>query len=81
MSSGEDDPVATIKRGLMGYLAKHPAAADTPQGIQQWWLGPELAGEQEYRVVAALEDLSSAGLLKKTTLPDGTVIYAAAGCP
>lgn len=72
-----DDPIERIARDLEHYVALHPAAADTAEGIARWWLphGPEPALSH---VEAALESLVQRGVLVRRPLPGGTSIYSRA---
>ncbi len=72
------DPMPARQRAvgaIEAYLAAHPAAADSEQGIAQWWLpamGVEVPFEQ---VCEALEELRQRGAISRTTLPGGRAIY------
>lgn len=65
------------KQAILAYLARHPSAADSEQGIAQWWL-PEMNAEAPPADVRrALDELVQQQALGRTTLPDGSVIYRA----
>jgi hypothetical protein len=72
--------VMRICGAIISHLERNPLAADTAKGIADFWL-PGEPGDQLPLVVAALEQLTSLGLVDAESLPDGTVIYrkAAAG--
>jgi hypothetical protein len=56
------DAVAKLIRQ---YLAEHPRATDTSQGIQRWWLAP-IIGEVALRSVElALLQLEGEGVVRK----------------
>ena len=57
---------------ILAHLARHPLAADTEQGIAQWWLG-----SQGVDVRQALEALQREGRIERATLPDGRAIFRA----
>ena len=62
---------------IEAYLARHALAADTQDGIVQWWLpemGVDVSGV-EARL--ALESLVRQGRLHCRVLPGGTLIYHA----
>ncbi len=62
---------------IEAYLARHALAADTEDGIVQWWL-PEMGVDvQRLDARLALESLVSQGRLHCRTLPGGTLIYHA----
>jgi Fe2+ or Zn2+ uptake regulation protein len=63
------------------YLADHPDAADSAEGIRRWWLLRQRFDEAALQVQRALDRLEAAGEVEKQVLPDGTVIYRAAPPP
>ena len=65
-------------RAIEAYLARHAFAADTEDGIVQWWL-PEMGVDVpliEARL--ALQTLVRDGRIEARALPGGSVIYRAA---
>ena len=74
-----DDRTRVLANQLLRYLAQHPDAADTVEGILQWWLPRETARYRESEVQAALEWLVLEGALVRSNLPDGRGLYAAPG--
>jgi hypothetical protein len=62
--------VAQIER----YLAAHPSACDTAQGVRQSWLSGTDAPVQE--VSAALEHLIQLGKVERLSKSGGTVFRA-----
>lgn len=63
------------KSEIEAYLVLHPAAADSVRGIQCWWLRET---EVMQRVIElALEELVHDGVVTRTVLPDGTVVFSA----
>ena len=75
---GEDvgDPLTSISTAIRRYVAEHPHAADSVDGVRSWWV-PAAAGHVDPRTVErALEQLVSEGVITRRTLPDGTVIYS-----
>lgn len=72
-----DDPqaIAEIRTSVLGYLAEHPAAADSVDGIRNWWLYRRMARFSIERVQKALDDLEMAGFIERSTLQDGSVLY------
>jgi hypothetical protein len=47
-----------VAQQIMQYLLEHPAAADSPAGIRDWWLRRDEGVDQDL-VEEALEDLVS----------------------
>ena len=63
---------------IEAYLARWPHAADTEEGIAQWWL-PRMGVELPLPDVrSALARLVQSGAMTRTDLPEGSVIYRAA---
>jgi hypothetical protein len=59
------------------YIAAHPHAADTVNGIRDWWVAPDLPGTGRADVQEAIDQLVARGTLGKSDLPEGTLFYAA----
>lgn len=76
--SAEDDRVQAIAQAVEAYLAAHPYAADTADGIQRWWLAGASREEPLDMVRAALERLAAAGRIGRRVLPDGGIVFAQA---
>jgi hypothetical protein len=76
MTAGSEDAVSVIAGAIRRYAARHPEAADTAAGVQRWWLPTQLHEEPLPLVCAALERLVGEGVMRRTELEDGTVIYA-----
>ncbi len=62
---------------ILAHLARHPLAADTEQGIAQWWLGSQGVDVPLVDVLMALEALQREGRIERATLPDGRAIFRA----
>lgn len=73
--SDEPDVASVVKR-LAAYLAGHPRASDTAEGIAAWWLPPPPPVTPE-EVAAALSWLVDCGVLAALPAADGRVRY---GC-
>jgi hypothetical protein len=73
-SSTHGRDVEDIARELERYVDRHPAAADTVDGIARWWLaGPVRPPLSD--VEAALDVLVRRGVLSRRPLPDGNAVY------
>lgn len=73
-SDAEMGRAQALARGITSYLAEHPRARDTADGIRLWWLrdpGSVTLGEVE----RVLEDLVRRGRMARTTLADGRTVY------
>ena len=65
-------------QAIEAYLARHAFAADTEDGIVQWWL-PEMGVDVPLiDARLALQLLVGASRIERRSLPGGTVIYRAA---
>ncbi len=65
-----------LQDAVLQYLRNNPNAADSLQGIINWWLpkqGYEKVGMES--VYQALERLIAAGVVEKVPLVGGTVLY------
>lgn len=70
-----DIPRNGITRKILRYLMRHPHAQDTVEGIAHWWLLEEQIREGVRQVRAALEQLTSAGLISEIRRADSTIVY------
>lgn len=79
-----DDEAAGVQHvvdAILGYLARNPSAADSEQGITQWWL-PQMGVDASVDTVrAALALLVQHGAMTRAMLPGGSVIYRAGPRP
>jgi hypothetical protein len=71
----DDHRVASIAEDILHYLAKHPSAADSFEGISQWWLVRIRIEEATLEIQRALDRLVQGGLVVKDTLPSGQCLY------
>lgn len=63
---------------IRDYLIAHPSAADSDQGIADWWLAGSGLQVSLDDVRQALELLASRQIVEKQMLADGRLIYRAA---
>lgn len=68
--------VNAVAREIERYLDAHPEAADTIDGVMQWWLPATTAAVSRAIAERALAVLVEKGEIVSRTLVDGTVIYA-----
>jgi Fe2+ or Zn2+ uptake regulation protein len=61
------------------YLADHPSAEDTLEGVSNFWLKMQRVEVTDSEVEQALERLVAMGRVRKKHLPDGRTIYAGLG--
>jgi len=62
---------------ILSYLAKHPQASDTLEGIVEWWLIQQKIEYQTKVVRDALAELVERGLIVKEVTRDSRVHYRA----
>jgi len=70
---GEDPEVFAIACALAHYVSANPLAADTPDGIYRWWLGPN-GGSME-KLTCALTWMTEQGLMEEQVAADGRARY------
>ena len=66
---------------IEAYLKRWPRAADTEQGIAEWWMREAGVVASAGDVASALEVLLARGVVRRVQLPDGTRLYGAAVLP
>lgn len=69
--------VRSIAQEIERYLQQHPNAADSADGIHRWWLVAPFSEGPLETVQAALDLLETRGIVGKTVLDSGRVIYSA----
>lgn len=77
-TSPRNGNVEASAEAIRRYLQAHPHASDTVDGVLRWWLAPQQFTLPAEQVREALERLVAERIMVRRTLPDGTVIYAAA---
>jgi Fe2+ or Zn2+ uptake regulation protein len=60
----EDQYEAELANAVMGYLAQHPHAMDTVEGIAEWWVTPKTKVDLEV-MRKVLDALTERGLLER----------------
>lgn len=81
MGPKSDGRARMIERLVARYIADHPNAADTVEGIRSWWIVADVRDASRAEVQAAVDSLVSHGTLSLIALPDGTPLYAGAAHP
>ena len=72
----EKDSSTEIEDAILAYLRSHPEAADTLEGIVEWWLPRQRYATARAQIARVLGDLVGAGLLRRDRLPGGGELYA-----
>jgi hypothetical protein len=76
MSTEGSHAADVIPRLVLDYLAAHPRAADSAEGIRRWWLGGSGAALDPCEIERALAQLVDEGWMRRVGLADGTVLFA-----
>ena len=79
-----DEAEARTQRAMQAitaYIARHPQAADSEQGIAQWWLPAMGVDVPPASVHEALDRLVIQQVLVRSMVADGSAIYRAAAAP
>ena len=76
MSTAPSVRVSEVVARITSYLAAHPSACDTAQGVLQWWLKGVDASPGE--LTAALDQLVKLGRLERLQQSSRTVYRARA---
>ena len=66
-----------INQEILGYLAQHPAAQDTLEGIVEWWVLEQTIKQASSDVKAVLIELVAESLIEQVEGSDGRVYYRA----
>jgi len=77
----QDRQLGELMEAIEAYLACHPEAVDSEEGIARWWLrsrGLEATAED---VRTALQRLIAFRTVRVTHTPDGRSVYGAAPRP
>ena len=73
--------VTLVRAAILEYLEQHGDAADTGQGIAEWWLPVEQRAMDLAVVERALETLVADGVLEVAHMVDGSILYRRASTP
>lgn len=74
--NGAGQAAVDVEALVLAYLHRHPAAADTLEGILRWWLPLQRFEAEREHVAAVLQALVRCGALRREVLPDGRELYA-----
>ncbi len=78
LDNGDDErAVKLVAEEIQHYLHSRSNAADTAEGIAQWWIMRQRLHEEKQKVERALEYLSRTQLICKRQLCDGSIVYTA----
>ena len=71
----QHDTTAEVTLKLLRYLDQNPNAADTVEGILEWWLPKQSIYEEEKVVKRALDELVKRNLILATSSSDARRHY------
>jgi hypothetical protein len=60
---------------ILAYLARHPDAQDTIDGILHWWVLDSCIRQWAPRIAATLQQLVDGGFLEQQPSADGRIFY------
>jgi Fe2+ or Zn2+ uptake regulation protein len=70
-----------MRKEILAYLEAHPQASDTAEGIFGWWIETGKYQATAERVRRVLERLALEGLIKRTEIAGGPVVYSSSILP
>ena len=74
-NSGDPEKTWEVALKILRYLQEHPRAADTANGILEWWLLKQSISEEQNLVDQALKMLIEKNLILSNTAIDGRKHY------
>ena len=75
VATKENDDITSLAEEIVRYLENHPNAADTVNGITNWWITRQRYEESAARVRLALEFLEKEKKITKRELPGKEIVY------
>ena len=67
--------IGSLAEAVLVYVRRHCEAADSLEGIREWWL-PSGSFVSLRSLERALDQLVSQGLMQRTRAADGIVLYS-----
>ena len=74
-----DEEIVIIAQEISDYLSGHPNAADSLEGIMNWWLKRQRYEQAVGRVQKALNYLVARRVMVKSRTASGEIVYSKAG--
>ena len=72
----QDTNISEIADEIIRYLSAHQNAADSLEGVAQWWISRQRIQESTEQVKKALDLLCEKGLVNATPLVGRNMIYS-----
>jgi hypothetical protein len=73
LRQAEDLRELVLRELVLRYLAEHPGAMDTLDGIAEWWITREQLRVDMLRLSKVLAELTHSGVLEETGSGDGRI--------
>ena len=77
----QDRHLEALVEAIEAYLACHPEAADSEEGIARWWVRSGGLEPTVEDIRKALQRLITFGVLRAARTPDGRQVYGMAPRP
>jgi Fe2+ or Zn2+ uptake regulation protein len=68
-----------LRREVIEYLRAHPEAADTVDGILDWWIPSQRNENAKNEIQLVLHELVQQGLIEEVVLGNGNRLYRLPG--
>ena len=75
--TGLSSEVAAVAEEIRRYLASHPDAADSAEGVLDWWMMRQRDKQSAQVVDEAMQWLLEQGAVTRRVMPDGQIVYFA----
>jgi Fe2+ or Zn2+ uptake regulation protein len=79
VQSSNVDARVDPRREIVEYLRRHPEAADTVDGILDWWMPAQRNENARNEIQEALREFVEQGLIEEVVLGNGHRLYRLAG--
>ena len=75
--TGLSPEIAAVAEEIRQHLALHPNAADSAEGVLDWWLMGRRSEQSAHVVDEAMQWLLEQGAVTRRVMPDGQIVYFA----
>jgi Fe2+ or Zn2+ uptake regulation protein len=75
VKSSNEDAEVDPRREIIEYLRRHPEAADTVDGILDWWMPTQRNENAKNEIQHALREFVEQGLIEEVALGNGHRLY------
>ena len=74
--TGLSPEIAAVAEEIRRYLTSHPDAADSAEGVLNWWLMRQRTEQSAQVVGEAMQWLIEQGAVTSRVMPDGQIVYS-----